>query len=108
MLHAKSSARGQFYFPKRILKSRRFCGVLSPCSRVPCPRGLWSNQSATRSQPRTRDFDQVFHLVSACFTWFQLSGKKCPTRKVSLTRTVCGDFDAFRCTLFHLVPLKPR
>src|SRR5579884_1562216 len=25
---------------------------------------------------RTRDFDRVFHLVSACFTWFQLSGKK--------------------------------
>src|SRR5579884_2169777 len=24
----------------------------------------------------TRYFDQMFHLVSACFTWFQLSGKK--------------------------------
>jgi len=24
-------------------------------------------------------FDQVFHLVSACFTWFQLSGKKIGT-----------------------------
>jgi len=23
-----------------------------------------------------QDFDEVFHLVSACFTWFQLSGKK--------------------------------
>jgi len=26
--------------------------------------------------PGTRDFDEVFHLVSACFTWFQLYGEK--------------------------------
>ena len=34
----------------------------------PCPRALRSNHSTTKGQP--------FHLVSACFTWFQLSGEK--------------------------------
>jgi len=40
----------------------------------PCPRGLQSNQSDTRVSPERGIL--VFHLVSACFTLFQLSGKK--------------------------------
>jgi len=79
----------------------------------------------------TRDFDRVFHLVSACFTWFQLFGKKkrnaeaenlrfqlrgtdaqvvladcqCPPRNVSLTQALRrGPFQLVspRFTLFHL------
>src|SRR5579884_587151 len=63
---------------------------------------------------RTRDFDRVFHLVSACFTWFQLSGKKnsngkaenwrfSATRNVSLTGALFGDFHAFGRGVLHLV-----
>ncbi|HZV33313.1 MAG TPA: hypothetical protein VFB72_01955, partial [Verrucomicrobiae bacterium] len=63
---------------------------------------------------RTRDFDRVFHLVSACFTWFQLSGKKnrngkaenwrfSATRNVSLTPALCGIFTRLGAGVLHLV-----
>jgi len=76
---------------------------------------------------------QVFHLVSACFTWFHLLGKKIGagrlktyvfsykrthSRSLQTANTLprpfhlrewsAGDFHAFRFTLFHLVALTPR
>src|SRR5579884_1532298 len=78
---------------------------------------------------RTRDFDRVFHLVSACFTWFQLSGKKnrngeaenlrfqlrgtdaqqvfadcqCPYHARFTYESALRDFHAFGCGVLHLV-----
>jgi len=70
----------------------------------------------------TWDFEQVFHLVSACFTWFQLSGEKnwngdaekwrfLATRNVSLTRALRGlsRFSVSPCfTWLHLHHAKTR
>src|SRR5579884_1250862 len=78
---------------------------------------------------RTWDFDRVFHLVSACFTWFQLSGKKnrngkaenwrfqlrgtdvqqvfadcqCPYHARFTYESALRDFHAFGCGVLHLV-----
>jgi|SRR5579884_1013837 len=85
-----------------------------------------------RDRPRSAGFSRVslrgvspcfslFHLVSAIREKnrigevenlrFQLQGtdaqQRVPTRNVSLTRAVCGDFHKFRFTLFHLVVLRP-
>jgi len=62
---------------------------------------------------------RVFHLVSACFTWFQLSGGKIGAGGLKIgffgdeehftyTSGLRGISTRFRFTLFHLVALTPR
>jgi len=78
-----------------------FDGRAAGLSRLPMPYRTW-------------DFDRVFHLVSACFTWIHLSGKKIANWEAENLRFQLRGTDAqqvfadCQCPSCHPVSLTER